>query len=72
MMKSIYFSNKSKKDLKSIIEDTKETHENKVIKQILKNLSIDKNILVFLPYEYLVENMGVDKKYCKTYNRISL
>jgi len=54
------FRNKTLKDLKDIENGISKNPEDKVIKQILKLVSVDKNILFFLPYNYAFQKKETD------------
>lgn len=54
------FRNKTLKDLIDIENGISKNPENKVIKQTIKLISVDKNILFFLPYDYAFQKNETD------------
>lgn len=49
--------NKTMDDLKNIEDGTIRLPENKVIRHILSKISVDKNILLFLPHNYFIKGV---------------
>lgn len=59
------FRGKTLDDLQHIEEGILKPIENRVIKQVLRKGSIDKNILFFLPYDYYFKNIKTDSGIAK-------
>lgn len=51
---------KTMKDLKDIENGIIRDSESKMIKQILSKISVDKNVLFFLPYDYFLKKIETD------------
>ena len=56
------FRDKTLDDLEKIERGEQKDAESRLIKQALKKLSVDKNILFFLPYDYSFKNMETDRE----------
>lgn len=54
------FRDKTLKDLNDIESGISKNPENRVIKQTLNKISVDKNILFFLPYDYAFQKINTD------------
>lgn len=56
------FRDKTLDDLEKIERDRQRDAESRLIKQALKKLAVNKNILFFLPYDYSFENKETDRE----------